>query len=849
MSNLILKPFNSKYIPTPTYRNYLAPHEPLKVTATPEEFLLNPDFDAGYGSQRAVDLAMVHQSAGKPIYMKGPDRVVYVSSADMLLCRPEYVNSALSVVKRVSVPSVHRYRWSTDTSSCNAFAINDTQILIVTVSSNLKSGPIYLPDFEGGTYVTFRVAEISANDIVFTDYKYLYRNWHAQGSADGHNRVVTSYDALFYNEAAQIVTWPSQSDNHTVTYATENTATDGYVNVVLRYTQYPWPSNVELVWRTTTMSGGSSWIYTIHVSESGIITLPSSFNTIALLPTRVSIHPTGDTTEGKPTFLGVRVSPRHTLGRAHFNPPYRAYVHLFTVHDNLYLQQLNYVEIPLEYTQGLYSAQLVGKMPNGDFRFYCRLQHNESKSYEESYIFMDVNPTTLAITKHDPIDVVTNSGESAVLVFSIFDVLSHDTYLARVSAGSQERILADYEGADRVHPNNLPVGDPNGLAVVKIENGVARYDSEIKATLPEFIPTYMRTSAERGHFDLEIEAPRSSNYLAHYNDTPLTISKLKDDYYLQAGQSGMFRIIKLSDVYAKGPGRRPYPRFPNPNPNPPVGLKPLDVSAGSSHSMAIKGDGTIVTWGSTDHGLANVPAGSDFVQVAGGSTYSLALRSDGSIEAWGNDYENRVSNAPTEAAFSQVSAGVYFCLALKNDGSIVAWGRDLYGSIADVPAASGFTQIAAGAYHGIALRSDGSIVVWGGYIDELRTNVPTGNFVAVAAGRYSCFAIRDDGSIEAWGRETNRAVANAPTDTGYVSVAGGNEFGAAVKENGSIVTWGSNNAGQVLNVPTASNFVKVAVEFEHCVALDKDGRLVSWGRNDERQVIDTPSFADMWVTA
>jgi hypothetical protein len=60
------------------------------------------------------------------------------------------------------------------------------------------------------------------------------------------------------------------------------------------------------------------------------------------------------------------------------------------------------------------------------------------------------------------------------------------------------------------------------------------------------------------------------------------------------------------------------------------------IAAGGNHTVALKNDGTVVSWGV--YGLAQqaVPAGlSNVVAIATGDYHSMALRSDGTIVAWG----------------------------------------------------------------------------------------------------------------------------------------------------------------------------------------------------------------------
>jgi alpha-tubulin suppressor-like RCC1 family protein len=51
------------------------------------------------------------------------------------------------------------------------------------------------------------------------------------------------------------------------------------------------------------------------------------------------------------------------------------------------------------------------------------------------------------------------------------------------------------------------------------------------------------------------------------------------------------------------------------------------IAAGSFHSLALKGNGTVVSWGSNAFGQASPPAGlSGVTAIAAGPYHSLALR-------------------------------------------------------------------------------------------------------------------------------------------------------------------------------------------------------------------------------
>ena len=56
--------------------------------------------------------------------------------------------------------------------------------------------------------------------------------------------------------------------------------------------------------------------------------------------------------------------------------------------------------------------------------------------------------------------------------------------------------------------------------------------------------------------------------------------------------------------------------------------------------------------------------GDDFAAIAGGGDHSLALKDDGSLVSWGYDNHGQVSNTPTGTGFVAIGGGSYHSLAL-----------------------------------------------------------------------------------------------------------------------------------------------------------------------------------------
>lgn len=594
MSGLIFKPYNAPYIPTPAHLNYLAPHEPLKVTGDEHAFILNPDYPGKYDARRN-DLAMSYKSGGRPLYMSGPDRVVYASSADMLLCKPNYTASSLEVLKRVSVPGPHRYRYDNDITCCNAFAVDDKHILIVTVSSNrVELSDFYNP--AGTTYIAFRVARVSENDIVFTDYGYLSRDWSATNggypTSPGSN-YITSNSSLLYTEAATITLNPSDydSDNYVAADATE--AFEGYVHVLIKYTQYPLPSEIGY-WRRTTIQDDRYWVYTAHIDENGALTMPSSFYNKTGFRSRPTILPTSDRDQyGNPVFLSVTRSERHFIANGYSDPaPYKSYAYRQSVQGGR-LRVLDYKQVPLEYYDVLKPIQYAAQLANGDMRFLGKLYEGGGPRY----IYLDVNPSTLDMSLHSKTDsTVAYYGDDGVSFGRILERLGETDFIMETYSGSGEHTVPEYSGYDDgkillTDTDMYTVGSEleRGIAAVSIAEGGIALKSDVKYLVPEFLPMYLGTSAYRP--DAGLPGYSLPNHGDIYNAHKLVLSRLKDDYYLQSGQLGMFRIVRRDDIYVRGVGTKTFPRFPNPVDKPVVSEIVGDTSAveGSDNVLTILG--------------------------------------------------------------------------------------------------------------------------------------------------------------------------------------------------------------------------------------------------------------------
>jgi alpha-tubulin suppressor-like RCC1 family protein len=180
-------------------------------------------------------------------------------------------------------------------------------------------------------------------------------------------------------------------------------------------------------------------------------------------------------------------------------------------------------------------------------------------------------------------------------------------------------------------------------------------------------------------------------------------------------------------------------------------IKGLDgvvaVLAGGAHSVALKKDGTVWTWGSNSSGQLGdgttqsspvpykVSGISDVKAIATGSGHVVALKQDGTVWGWGGNHSGQVGNGefqdsttpvqvPSLHDVTAIVAGAFNTSALKRDGTLWSWGfngkgqlgnggNERSGTPVQVAGLTDVHAIAAGDWHVIALKHDGTVWGWG----------------------------------------------------------------------------------------------------------------------------------------
>ena len=248
------------------------------------------------------------------------------------------------------------------------------------------------------------------------------------------------------------------------------------------------------------------------------------------------------------------------------------------------------------------------------------------------------------------------------------------------------------------------------------------------------------------------------------------------------------------DVFGNGPesGLRCKMRVVAAGGIPESGCRGLDredvtaVSAGWQYGIALKRDGTVITFGDNDWKLRTadlreiqaVSAGCEDGYTAAlkrdgtvlllyhsdkprtfewrgiraidcGEAYTVGLKADGTVVTDGDNSAGqcRVSGWRHIKA---VSAGDCHAVGLREDGSVAAAGEDLFGQC-DTSSWKDIVAVSAGSCHTVGLRKDGSVVAVGENVDGQCDVAGWRGIKAISAGSYHTVGLRRDGRVVAVG--------------------------------------------------------------------------------------------------
>lgn len=369
----------------------------------------------------------------------------------------------------------------------------------------------------------------------------------------------------------------------------------------------------------------------------------------------------------------------------------------------------------------------------------------------------------------------------------------------------------------------------------------------------------------------------------------------------------------------------------------------IDVACGVFHTIAIQTDGTLWAWGNGDVGkLGNGSQGgeiswpiqigsdSDWEKVACGSFHSVGLKTNGNLYTWGENNESQLGNGggndddksiPTLISsgmeWNDIVAGAFHNIAFSTTSNIPFYS--IQGSIQKDGVGIPDIDFKVGKY--IAnTNNNGEFFLIGleeGYYDivpldasleydeyrkmlylegteviNFTANDKPGYYIysfgynnsgqlgdgtnedkytpvivdsnkvwnKISAGEEHTIAIRNDGTLWSWGNNIAGQLGNntdvnesrpiqVGSDNDWRAISCGGFHNLALKTDGTLWAWGSNGGGQVgdftvdnkftpVQIGTDNDWDKIYAGGDHSLALKYDGSLWVWGLNDLGQLGD-----------
>lgn len=292
-----------------------------------------------------------------------------------------------------------------------------------------------------------------------------------------------------------------------------------------------------------------------------------------------------------------------------------------------------------------------------------------------------------------------------------------------------------------------------------------------------------------------------------------------------------------------------------------------NISISSSHSLIIKSDNTLWTWGSS-----NVPSSSFQQSVTGVTTLRGFLGLNDTIF---RSSPIQIGSSTDWASISANAGYSSYSGAIKTDGTMWTWGANLFGALGlnntvsrsspiQVGTSTDWKNISMGGYHAMAIKTTRTLWAWGdgglgklGLNSTLRRSSPVQvgtdtDWLQVAAGNFNTLALKTTGTMWSFGAGADGKLGldnivnrSSPTQIGtdsnwYKLSYHAIDLCAAIKTDGTLWMWGRNINGNLgvgdsiyrsspVQVGSLTNWKSIDVSLFHTSAIKTDNTIWSWG--------------------
>ena len=352
--------------------------------------------------------------------------------------------------------------------------------------------------------------------------------------------------------------------------------------------------------------------------------------------------------------------------------------------------------------------------------------------------------------------------------------------------------------------------------------------------------------------------------LDKYDKYPKQVERLQSIQRIAAGGNISFAITKNKQLYSWGNNsKRQIGLTPESYIYPPEvinGIENVDaVAVGKEHTMVVCGS-KIYTVGSSSNGrlgrtgnydnflpISLADNGRSFCSISAGGSHSLAVRSDGSVFTWGNNSDGQaVGSAASYTTPTEITSSFYHSavntperLSVNREYStVLGKGSTVY---------YGNFNVQYGGLYQIAPTGDAGVVS-AQVFDSAEVEIlpQQEHLYTLQPGTYQLRLTAAEAA------ETAR-FAIVPGELANTEIPGVRVFSAGerhsllVDGDGYVWAWGTNTYGQLgddttegrsypIRVPNLTNVIDVAAGYDHSVAITDAGDVYCWGNNTDGQL-------------
>lgn len=302
------------------------------------------------------------------------------------------------------------------------------------------------------------------------------------------------------------------------------------------------------------------------------------------------------------------------------------------------------------------------------------------------------------------------------------------------------------------------------------------------------------------------------------------------------------------------------------------------IEGGNGFTVALKGNGTIWTWGYNPYGAlgdgtyetALVPRQANIIEtyrnISVGSDHALALRNNGTVWSWGSNSNGQLGTENHKNSqklvqvhglenIKMIAAGSKHSIAVDKNGIIYGFGSNANGQLGlpskddvvtptiiampDVQVIS----VSAGNVQTVYATLDGNVYGMGEFLNGKLEGIS--NVIKVAVGSSHIVLLKDDGTI--W-EYKNGILTQIPNINNAIDISAQNYTSTYQDTNEKTYTWGTNVDGQLGTDDTVDKIVptevtkygtstfRVGAGYDNTYIIRNDGFVYASGKNNYGQL-------------